>query len=142
MNYAEEQLEYALENELKAIKSKNKELVLTNERLLVEKDCLFKIKEKALEEMHEYRQANTTLGDFVQELEGKRDKLIEQNSRMEEKLIEYEKIINDLKEQMVNTDKYVKSCETYVKSEKENNERLEKEVEDLKEAVKTLANLL
>jgi len=132
-NYAEEQLQHAIEKE-------NLENII--ERLQAEKDCLFVIKEKALEELHEYKLANISLGDFRQKLEDDISKLKSYISELEYQSMEQAKIENNLKEQINNTDRYVKSCEIYVKNEKENNERLQREVEELKQVVKDLANLL
>lgn len=149
MSYAEEQLNHAIEMNFKCHNKKcdrcvDNKCTATN----VYKVCSNYKSEpinyeeeyyKVNKENEEMKRLNFGLSDKLETID---DEYQEEIKELKTKIENRQLAIKKLHEQISNTDKYVASCEEYVKSEKENNEKLEKEVEILKDTIKTLANLL
>lgn len=71
-NYAEEQLNYAMENELRTIKARNKELILENEKLIRDVQfrdkCFYELNDGYIELKKEYKELKEQLKSAIKPL--------------------------------------------------------------------------
>lgn len=128
MNYAEEQLQNVMENELQAIKDRNKELVIENKKL--EKECIDIASEKY-------------------DLEIQMGSLVMKNKKLEDDLNFKEKHNNELKSKIKSLEEIIDNYRKGIENSnvqlvefKEIEEKLKSEISNLKQLLKGVTYLL
>lgn len=149
MNYAEEQLLHAIENELEAIKLRNKELVLENENLSEGRDILnqrldiaYADNKQLRNDNEEYKLANISLGNFRQKLENEIDKQKSYISELEYQSMEQSKTECSLREIIDNYRKGIEDSNVQLAEFNGKEEKLKTEIANLKQLLKAVTYLL